>query len=71
MILGPSALQTIPCSMRVSRYLPAYRIEGQKEDENGAASPFLLLRFVSDDVDWPRNENRVHGKRCRRMNGRH
>jgi hypothetical protein len=24
-------------------YLPAYRIEGQKEDENGAASPFLLL----------------------------
>jgi hypothetical protein len=56
---------------RVSRYLPAYRIEGQKEDENGAASPFLLLKSVSDDVDWPHNDNRVHGKRYRRMNGRH
>jgi hypothetical protein len=47
----------------VSRYLPAYRIEGQKEDENGEASPFLLLKFVSDDVHWPHNDNRVHGKR--------
>jgi hypothetical protein len=46
-------------------------MEGQKEDENGAASPFLLLKFVSDDVDWPHNDNRVHGKRYRRMNGRH
>jgi hypothetical protein len=33
--------------------------------------PFLLLKLVSDNVDWPDNENRVHGKRCRRMNGRH
>jgi hypothetical protein len=41
------------------------------EDEHGAASPFLLLKPVSDNVDWPDNENRVHGKRCRRMNGRH
>ncbi len=55
----------------VSRYLPAYRIEGQKEHENGAASPFLLLKSVSDDVDWPHNDNRVHGKRYSRMNGRH
>jgi hypothetical protein len=53
---------------RVSRYLPAYRIEGQKEDENGAAPPFLLLKFVSDDVDWPHND---YGKRYRRMNARH
>jgi hypothetical protein len=58
-------------SKPVSRYLPAYRIEGQEEDENGAASPFLLLKFVSDNVDWPHNDNRVHGKRYRRMNGRH
>lgn len=56
---------------RLSRYLPAYRIERQKEDENGAASPFLLLKSASDDVDWPHNDNRVHGKRYRRMNGRH
>jgi hypothetical protein len=55
----------------VSRYPPAYRIEGQKEYENGAASPFLLLRLVSDDEDWPHNDNRVHGKCYRRMNGRH
>ena len=59
---------------RVSRYLPAYRIEGQKEDENGEASPFLLLKFVSDDVHW-----RITIIECmasviggyRRMNGRH
>ena len=25
----------VPGLMRVSRYLPAYRIEGQKEDEDG------------------------------------
>jgi hypothetical protein len=51
--------------------VPAYRIEGQKEDENGAASPFLLLKLVGVDVDWPHNDNRVQGKRYRRMNGRH
>jgi hypothetical protein len=56
-------------STSVSSYLPAYRIEGQKEDGNGAASPFLLLRFASDDVDWPHNNNRAHGKRYKRMNG--
>jgi hypothetical protein len=55
----------------VSRYLPVYRIEGQKEDENGAASPFLLLKLVIDDVDSPHIDNRVHGKCYRRMNGRH
>jgi hypothetical protein len=26
---------------------------------------------VSDDLDWPDNENRVHGKRYRRINERH
>jgi hypothetical protein len=26
---------------------------------------------ISDDLDWPDNENRVHGKRYRRINGRH
>ena len=31
----------------------------------------FLLKLVHDDVDWPDNENRVHGKRYRRMNGRH
>ena len=31
----------------------------------------FLLRLLSDDVDWSDNENRVHGKRYRRMNGRH
>ena len=30
-----------------------------------------LLPLLSDDVDWQDNENRVHGKRYRRMNGRH
>jgi hypothetical protein len=30
-----------------------------------------LLELVSDDVDWPDNENRAHGKRHRGMNGRH
>jgi len=69
-VVTPEAGQTSQ-SKRVSRYLPPYRIEGQKEDENGAASPFLLLKSVSDDVDWPHNDNRVHGKRYRRMNGRH
>jgi hypothetical protein len=29
----------------------------------------FLLKLVSDDVDWPDNENRVHGHR--EMNGRH
>jgi hypothetical protein len=37
--------QMVTVVKRVSRYLPAYRIEGQKEDENGAASPFLLLKL--------------------------
>jgi hypothetical protein len=31
----------------------------------------FLLKLVSDDVDWPDNKNQVHGKRYRRMNGRH
>jgi hypothetical protein len=26
---------------------------------------------VSDDLDWPDNENRVHGKRYGRINERH
>jgi hypothetical protein len=30
----------------------------------------FLLELVSDDVDWPDNENRVRGKRSRRKNGR-
>jgi hypothetical protein len=64
-------LSDIEQHKRVSRYLPAYRTEGQKEDEHGAASPFLLLKSVSDDVDWLHNDNRVHGKRYRRINGRH
>lgn len=48
-----------------SRYLIGLPIEGQKSDEDNAASSFLLLKFVSDNVDWPNNENRTHGERCR------
>ena len=30
-----------------------------------------FAKLVSDDVDWPHNDNRVYGKRYGRMNGRH
>jgi hypothetical protein len=33
--IGCRAAKAISVAMRVSRYLPAYRIEGQKKDENG------------------------------------
>jgi hypothetical protein len=53
--------------MHVFRYLPAYRIEGPKKDKHTD----FLLKLVSNDVDWPDNQNRVHGKCYRRTNGRH
>jgi hypothetical protein len=40
--------------------------EPHNHDPSGAA-----FDYFSDDVDWPDNENRLHGKRYRRMNGRH
>lgn len=46
-----------------------YRLTASKERIR--INTDFLLKLVSDDVDWPDNENRVHGKRHRRINGRH
>jgi hypothetical protein len=38
-----------------------YRLAASKDKKR--MKTVLLLKLVSDDVDWPDNENRVHGKR--------
>jgi len=46
-----------------------YRLTASKDRKR--MNTVFLLKLLSDDVDWSDNENRVHGKRYRRMNGRH
>ncbi len=51
--------------------LPKVARRSTKVDATRTVTMKSLFAGVSDNLDWPDNENRVHGKRCRRMNGRH
>jgi hypothetical protein len=47
----------------------ANRLTTSKDRE--AINAGFFAELVSNDLDWLDNEKRVHGKRYRRMSGRH
>ena len=51
--------------------LPVSRLVFTVSKDRKRMDTDFLLKLVSDEVDWPDNENRAHGKRHRGMNGRH